>query len=480
MVTFGRKKIYFNSEVNEETIPVIINEAMKTHLINVEEMQYLIDVYLGKQDILDRVNQYSSGINEKIVLNYSEEIVRDIIGYTYGKPTQYTQKKTDFRDDIQVLSDILDYENSYAVDIKTQTFVSITGLGYELTFPKGSYDDTPEIPLKLRVLDPRNTFYVYSGYIDTKPLLSCTYCDIIENKLTYRVFYIFTETTVYIYKTKGTGSTIQQNNLIESYNHLLDGNPITQYENNQFITGDFEKAVTILNALNTLASDGLNDIEQFVQSVLVFVNAEIDQTELDKLKTNRVLQLKSPVGVTADAKYIYSNLNVNNISEVKNYLLQALRSITGTPDRNSGSNGQSTGIAESYKGGWAELEIVAKNKETFYEEAKKQQLKVILGILKYNKLINEKLQVQYIKIDIPRNKNDNIQTKTQSYSTLIATNTLDPRDALEFVDLTTDVNEVISRGEEYQKKKTDELAKVEANKTKVADTTAVKDVVVNE
>lgn len=470
MVTFGRKRIYFNSEVNEETIPVIINESIKTHLINVEEMQYLIDVYLGKQDILETVNTYSSGINNKIVLNYSEEIIRDILEYTYGKPTQYTQKKTDFRDDIQTLSDILDYENSYAIDKKTQTFAGITGLGYELTFPKGNYDETPEIPIKIRMLDPRNTFYVYSGYIDNKPLLSCTYCDILENKLTYRVFYVFTDTTIYIYKTKGTGSTIQKNNLIDSYNHLLDGNPITQYENNMFLTGDFEKAVTILNALNILASDGLNDIQQFVQSVLVFINSEIEEDDIQKLKTNRVLEIKSNDGMQADAKYIYSNLDVNNVVEVKNYLLQALRSITGTPDRNSSSNGQSTGIAESYKGGWAELEIVAKNKETYYKEAKKQQLKVILGILKYNKLINDKLQVQHIKIDIPRNKNDNIQTKTQSYSTLVATNTLDPRDALEFVDLTTDVNEVISRGEQYQEKKTLELAKNtnNINKTVIA------------
>lgn len=453
MITYGRKNIYIDKEVNEANLPYIITEAMKIHSQNALEMQYLIDIYLGKQEILDRPEQYANGINNKVVLNYAEEIVRDILGYSYGKAAQYTQKKSEFREDIQLLSDVLDYENSYAVDLKCETFVSLVGLGYEITLPKGDFDDTPEIPLKLMHLDPRTTFFVKSGNLGNRNSVSCTYCDINEGNTKYRIFYVFTDTTLYIYKTKGTGNTIQANNLVDSYNHLLGGNPITIYENNLFLTGDFEKAITILNALNILASDGLNDIQQFVQSILVFVNAEIDQEGIDNLKKNRVLTIKSPESVDADAKYIYSNLDVNNIVEVRAYLLDALYSITGMPTRQSKSSGGDTGKASEYKEGWVQLEIVAKNKEIYFKESKKIQLRIVLNLLKMNNLVDEKLAVQYIKVDLPRNKNDNIQTKTQAYSTLVATNTLDDRDALEMVDITTDVNEIIARGKKAQEEK---------------------------
>lgn len=469
MVTFGRKRIFIDKEITEENIPLIITEAMKIHSVNSTEIQYLVDYYLGKQDILNRADRTFTDINNQIVFNYTEETVRDIIGYTFGKPAQYTQKKSEYRDDIQEITDVLDYENASAIDIKTQTFVSIGGIGYEITLPKGDYDDTPEIPLKIRCLDPRNTFHVSSGEIGNRSMLKCTYCDINEINVKYRMFYVFTDTSIYIYKVKGVGNVVQQNNLVMAYNHLLGGNPITEYENNMFLTGDFEKAITVLNAINELGSDAINDVQQFVQSILVFVNAEIDQGGIDNIKTNRVIQIKSVIGLQSDVKYIYSNIDVKNIAEARSLLIDVFHSITGIPTMGSSSNGQSTGIATEYKDGWVQLEIVAKNKEMYFKEAKKHQLKVILTLLKRARLINEKLGVQYIKIDLPRNKNDNIQTKSQAYSTLVATNTLDPVDALEFVDITTDINEVVARGKKYN----DEKQKVLNEQNKATENKAV-------
>ena len=85
-------------------------------------------------------------------------------------------------------------------------------------------------------------------------------------------------------------------------------------------------------------------------------------------------------------------------------------------------------------------------------KGKRQQLSIILDILSYvnDKLAN--LKARNIEIKFSRNKNDNLSTKAQAYSTLIATETLDPRDALDIVDITTNVNEIASRGEKYYEK----------------------------
>ena len=79
--------------------------------------------------------------------------------------------------------------------------------------------------------------------------------------------------------------------------------------------------------------------------------------------------------------------------------------------------------------------------------------------------INEKLAnltVKDIDIKFSRNKNDNLSTKSQAYATLINTKTLDPVDALEMVDITTNVTEVIKRGEAYQLKQQEQS--IEYNK----------------
>ena len=62
-----------------------------------------------------------------------------------------------------------------------------------------------------------------------------------------------------------------------------------------------------------------------------------------------------------------------------------------------------------------------------------------------------KIDFKTIDLDVKftRNKNDNLQTKAQSFSTLHGTKTLDPADALEICDMTTDVVEVIDRGKKY-------------------------------
>ena len=81
----GRRRIIIDDEINRDTIIKVLQDAMTIHLQNVTEMNYLIDYYKGKQQILHRENPYASDINNKVVLNYAYSSVRDIVGYTFGK-----------------------------------------------------------------------------------------------------------------------------------------------------------------------------------------------------------------------------------------------------------------------------------------------------------------------------------------------------------------------------------------------------------
>ena len=55
--------------------------------------------------------------------------------------------------------------------------------------------------------------------------------------------------------------------------------------------GDFEVAISVLNALNQIASDSVNDVENVIKSLLVIINSELDQDVAANAKKNRILEL---------------------------------------------------------------------------------------------------------------------------------------------------------------------------------------------
>ena len=63
--------------------------------------------------------------------------------------------------------------------------------------------------------------------------------------------------------------------------------------------------------------------------------------------------------------------------------------------------------------------------------------------------VSKEFKLEDIDIKLPRNKHDNVQSKAQSYSTLMGTKTVAPEDALSIADMTNDITGVVERGEKY-------------------------------
>ena len=96
--------------------------------------------------------------------------------------------------------------------------------------------------------------------------------------------------------------------------------------------------------------------------------------------------------------------------------------------------------------GWTDIEIVARLKELFFKKGKKQQLAVGIKILQMLDLINDDLSVLDIDLIIGRHSQDNLQTKTQAFSTLVKTGELATIDCLELSNLTNKTREMVERG----------------------------------
>ena len=213
-------------------------------------------------------------------------------------------------------------------------------------------------------------------------------------------------------------------------------------------------ALSLLDAINLLGSDSVNDVEQFVNSILVATNAEFDKEAIESIKTHKMVSLVAPQpGMQVDLKYISAQLDMNGTQVLREYLEEAYRSIVGIPDRKTrGGGGGDTGDAVKLRDGWANMEIVARNCEMFFKRAEKRVLRLILTILNHANIITD-LKLTDVDIKFSRNKTDNIQTKVQSGATLHGMNILDPVDVLELMDISTNPQELIERGAKYQEER---------------------------
>ena len=458
-INFGRQRILLDyEEVTSQNIIEVLEKATKIHDSNASDCDYLINYFLGDQDILYRQESATSNINNKTVVNYAFPITREIVGYTLGSPVEFVAKR-DKQDQVQIINDSYDYESVNTTDMCAAIYASICGVGYYITLPSTEItkDNTPEIPLVVDYLDPRNTFVVQSNTIGTPQIMSCT---IIETE----------ESTFHICYTDTNRFIVENMEKVTVESNPIGKDPITMLENSLFLTGDWEQAISVMNATNLVTSDSLNDIEGTIRSLLVITGTEFEEGKesesLSNIKSNRLLTLVSPSGTNVDAKFIAPLLESTSVQNVREYLDEARNIITGIPDRENSGNGGDTGTAVLNRNGWTDIEIVARFKEMFIKKARKRQLEVGLEILKRLNLIADDMRVMDIDITIGRHTTDNLSTKTTAFSTLIATGELATIDALELSGLTTRTAEMVERGKkekEEREKKAIEMAQQTGN-----------------
>ena len=128
--------------------------------------------------------------------------------------------------------------------------------------PEADPDDSP---FEIDILDPRNTFVVYHNGYGKKPVMGVTYTRKDTGETVYSVY-----TKEMIYRI------VDATSIVEERPHSLGDIPIIEYPANNARMGSVEAVLPLLEALNTVISNRIDGIEQFVQSFIIFVNCVID------------------------------------------------------------------------------------------------------------------------------------------------------------------------------------------------------------
>lgn len=459
MELFGRKQIFCDkTNIDKTNILEVLSDAYFIHEQNRAEMLYLFEYVKGRQPILDREKQIRLEINEKIVDNMASEILEFKLGYKFGSPISYVQrarkdiksrnalfsffkklftsdesKKEDLR--VSAINEMMVEECKAAKDLQLAKDVKTCGVGYRLILPKKI--KTGVSVFDLLVLNPMNTFVVYSNDAYREPILGVSYFPHRDGSVT---FGCYTKTSYFKIEM---GITKGFEDWFEEKPNTVGMVPIIEYINDYDRMGCFERVIPLMDALNTIDSDRVNDIAQHVQNILWGDNVALDTEQYKKLRDDGMILTKSEQGRTATLKYLESVLNQSENQTLVDYVKQQILDITNTPSRSELSGG-STGSATNMSTGWMAAETDAKEKEQIWSASERRETAVILKIIKDSNEVDAdiaELNLSDIEIKFSRSRTYDLATKCNSLSALIGIG-IDPLRAIEVVGLFTDPQQV--------------------------------------
>lgn len=431
----GRRQIFTDAdEITDENVVEILQEVSMVHTVNADEIEYLYNYYKTNQPILARKKDVRPEICNKIVENRANEIVSFKVGYLMGEPVQYVNRtgKESATDGITRLNEFVFAEDKAAKDKELAEWFTICGTSYRLILPDvdGEMDESP---FELYTLDPRGTFVIYQNDISKRALAGVT---IVKRK----------DKTVYNVYTKSTYYEVVDGQVTKTEPHMLGSVPIIEYPANSARLGSFEIVLPLLDALNSIASNRMDGIEQFIQALMVFYGARVEKDQFEALREQGALLLPE----NADVKYLIEELNQSQTQTFVDHCYQTILTICGMPNRNGGSSTSDTGSAVIMRDGWSAAEARAKESELTFKRSEKEFLKIALRIANsYGKI---SLRLSDIDIRFTRRNYENIQEKSQVLTTMLSNDMIHPRLAFEHCGMFADPELAYTASMEWHEK----------------------------
>lgn len=355
----------FYLDKNKELTPALLYKMINRFQLNVKPvLEKYKNYYDGIQSILTKSYSDPSKPCNKTVINYCKNITDSYCGYlaTPGH-IAYTSQN-----DIEEIMDVLRYNDYQSEDSDLLLDALTYGVANELMY----IDDEGKTRFKL--IDPTLSFGVFDGSL-TADLLYFVRMYKVEDWETEDETWavdLYTNQVVKHYTMKGILSTPV---FVNEEAHYFGQCPA-----NIFVMPDeksiFDCILSEQDSINELLSAEIDDYSAFCDAYLVMEDCELEDDEVAKMKTNRVLQL--PQGAKA-----YWLTKATNDAQVENILKRLHDSIYRTaqcPDFSSESfiGGVSSGIAIQYR--LTGMETRAGKIEAEMKKALQRRVEILCGM----------------------------------------------------------------------------------------------------
>lgn len=443
--------------VTADNVIDVVEAALRIHEKNRSDIDYLWNYFKGDQPVYDRTRELRPELTEYICENRANEIVTFKVGYQFAEPIQYVSARNDSpSESIVHLNDAMRVIGKHNIDKEMGKWLYIGGICCRLV--EQNRHPLMKIPFMLYTLDPRTSFVIHSSDHTKRSLAGVFYT---MNEQNEKIFSVFTDDSLYKWKQGDKTATRQPN--------AFGAIPIIEYRANMERQGCIEIVISLLDAINNFDCDRLEAVSQFVQSLLVLYNCQIEEgkTANDIRKAGLIILKSINQGEKADVKNLSEQLDQTQNQSLKDDLLRAVHEIVGMPSQSDGNTGDSSNNgAVLLKNGWEGAETRAKDFESEFSAPEMEMLWLLSKICGDVSEKNGGFKFSPLDIDIkmPRHNYDNLLSKSQTLTTMLGCDKIDPKYAYEACGLFPDVEEAHKAGIEWFQKMTELQAKLEKAK----------------
>lgn len=452
--------------LNENVISAYLPYIMMMHASNVADYMHLDMVYRGNSNIWQKERQFVDDASEKMNAIVEEghpfSMVEFKKGYMYGDDVKYScADDTMCTDDITIINRYMKSQNKSSKNVEIAQDVYVAGSGNRIVLPKPlgiDYDISRDAPFDIYNLEYCNSFIVYSSNFTKEKLFGgiITTIDSTDpNNVIYQLM-IYDHMWAYEFYIGGnaTGFYFDSGRFVKKTRHYIGICPFVEWRINKVRMGIVERVESLCDAVNTISSNSVDNVVDFVNSILVVYNQNIDKKAKKEVDQNGAMSLNTiDPSRPADAKYLTNLLNNADVNTKYEALVKVAYALVGVPQANTQTtSGGDTGEARLLGGGWARADIVAKQDEILLKDSEREMLEIVINICsKHPQCEINDIYASDIEINFSGTKNDNLLVKVQALTQLIQMNV--PKEvALNIVGLVGDPHEVAHAWEDEVKK----------------------------
>lgn len=350
----------------------VLAELIQEHQKTLGKYKKMDNYFFSDDSIVQKQRLLKDSLNNIIIANYPRYITILNSGCFMSSEIKYNVNK---EIDIEPVLNSYKEQTILKTDKSNIRKASKYGICYELTY------SNLKAQIKTKSISPKNAFVVRANDLEEKELFGVYYFK------TNDIYTIYTFTDKYINFGKCEDLNLNRYNP-EKKEHYFGEVPLIEIINNEECMGDYEAVISLINAYNIITSNDVDNIEEFVDAILMLFGAELDKEQLKLLRETRGLNLPD----NAKAEYLTKVLDEVGINSALDRLRKDIHKFSFTPDMGDENfAGNSSGVALDYK--LLPFIIYLNDKGAFYKESLKKRFRL------YNNFLNIKENMKIVPVE---------------------------------------------------------------------------------
>lgn len=364
-----RRCPYFQTDVDDLKISDIM-EIITQHKEYAAKYKKNERYYDGKHDILKRTFDDPTKPNNKVVVDLPAYTVDIRCGYFSGEPITFT---SDNEQQNEMLHEIMEYNDFQDINSELDLMSSIYGHAFLIVY----LDEDGMI--RLGVDDPYNTLVIHDSTIEHNVVGALRYFEYKDAVEGYNKIKITLYTKENIFELAGP---YESPKILDTKPNLFNDIPVIEFIENSTRCGSFEKHISIVDAIESILSNSVNEIDYFDNAYLHLKGVVDDLNDLDALGVDPFEEMKANRTLVTladgDAKFLIKDINDTYIQNTLDRLTDDYHKLTKTPALSDENFGNTSGVSLRYK--LFNLEKDMSKKESKWRKSIQRMLELITTI----------------------------------------------------------------------------------------------------